>query len=175
MDRLKQNCIETDIQRTKPVRHPVGRLLAGAVAVAFLTKAAAGAQTSEAVQTSAVAQTSLSADSYKPVRVADPGPRPIGNQSIMVKGAILNTGVVDTTQPKDAAGNGAGLPLANLTADQTGFWFSALAVFGETASVDGATDSSTNNPTIKGLGPGFNGNSCFMCHSFPAIGGTKIG
>jgi len=38
----------------------------------------------------------------KPLRAVDPGPRPVGNQSIVVKGAILNTGIVDTAQPMDA-------------------------------------------------------------------------
>ena len=109
----------------------------------------------------------------KPLRAVDPGPRPVGNQSIVVKGAILNTGIVDTAQPMDADRNGAGHQLANLTPDQTAFWFATLAVFGEQATVDGASDPSTNNPTIRGLGPAFNGNSCFMCHSFPAIGGTS--
>ena len=111
--------------------------------------------------------------SIKPLRAVDPGPRPVGNQSIAVKGAILNTGIVDTIQPMDADRNGAGHQLAKLTPDQTAFWFATLAVFGEQATVDGASDPSTNNPSIRGLGPAFNGDSCFMCHSFPAIGGTS--
>src|SRR3984893_10219848 len=122
---------------------------------------------------STVAQTSANPDSIKPPGASDPGPRPAGNQSIAVKGAILNKGIVDTIQPKDADGNGAGRQLAKLTPDQTAFWFASLAVFGEQASVDGASDPSTNNPSIRGLGPAFNGDSCFMCHSFPAIGGTS--
>jgi CxxC motif-containing protein (DUF1111 family) len=121
----------------------------------------------------AVAQTIANPDSIKPPRASDPGPRPVGNQSIAVKGAILNKGIVDTIQPKDADGNGAGHQLAKLTPDQTAFWFASLAVFGEQATVDGASDPSTNNPSIRGLGPAFNGDSCFMCHSFPAIGGTS--
>ena len=43
----------------------------------------------------------------------------------------------------------------------------------EQATVDGASDPRTNNPSIRGLGPAFNGDSCFMCHSFPTIGGTS--
>jgi CxxC motif-containing protein (DUF1111 family) len=120
-----------------------------------------------------VAQTIANPDSIKPPGASDPGPRPVGNQSIAVKGAILNKGIVDTIQPKDADGNGAGRQLAKLTPDQTAFWFASLAVFGEQATVDGASDPSTNNPSIRGLGPAFNGDSCFMCHSFPAIGGTS--
>jgi CxxC motif-containing protein (DUF1111 family) len=121
----------------------------------------------------AVAQNSEQPDSSKPPRVFDPGPRPAGNQAIAVKGAILSTGIADTIQPQDAAGNGAGRQLATLTPDQTAFWFSSLAVFGATASVGGAIDPGTGNPSLFGLGPAFNGDSCFMCHSFPAIGGSS--
>jgi CxxC motif-containing protein (DUF1111 family) len=119
------------------------------------------------------AQTAASPDLIRPTSASDPGPRPTGNQSIAVKGAILSRGIVDTIQPKDADGNGAGRQLAKLTPDQTAFWFAALAVFGQQATVDGASDPVTGNPSIRGLGPGFNGDSCFMCHSFPAIGGTS--
>src|SRR5260370_7064633 len=91
--------------------------------------------------------------SIKPPRAFDPGPRPVGNQSIAVKGAILNTGIVDTIQPRDADGNGAGHQLAKLTPDQTAFWFASLAVFGEPATVDGASDPSTTNPSTRGFGP----------------------
>jgi CxxC motif-containing protein (DUF1111 family) len=141
-------------------RHQAGKLALGLLTATLLTG-------------SAVAQTIAKPDSIKPPRAFDPGPRPVGNQSIAVKGAILNTGIVDTIQPKDADGNGAGHQLAKLTPDQTAFWFASLAVFGEQATVDGANDPSSNNPSIRGLGPAFNGDSCFMCHSFPAIGGTS--
>ena len=134
-------------------------------AVALLTTCLAAGTT--------VAQTSIAPDAVHQPRVFDPGPRPVGNQSIAVKGAILSTGVIDSIQPKDADGNGAGRQLAKLTPDQTAFWFASLAVFGQRVTVDGATDPSTGNPTIPGLGPAFNGESCVMCHSFPAIGGTS--
>src|SRR5258708_25723960 len=96
----------------------------------------------------AAAQTVASPDSIRPPRAFDPGPRPVGNESIAVKGAILNSGVVDSIQPKDADGNGAGRQLAVLTPDQTAFWFASLAVFGQQATVDGTSDPGTNNPTI---------------------------
>src|SRR3984893_9126231 len=143
-----------------PTRHQAGKLALELLTAAFLAGPA-------------VAQTIANPDSIKPPRAVDPGPRPVGNQSIAVKGAILNTGIVDTIQPKDADGTGAGRQLAKLTPDQTAFWFASLAVFGEQATVDGASDPSTNNPSIRGLGAAFNGDSCFMCHSFPAIGGTS--
>jgi hypothetical protein len=103
----------------------------------------------------------------------DPGPRPIGNQSIPVKGAIFNVPLPDTVQPKDADGNGAGRQLAKLTSDQTAFWFASLVVFGQQTTVEGALDPVTNNPTLKGLGPAFNADGCGACHAFPAIGGTS--
>ncbi|MEJ0093967.1 MAG: hypothetical protein WDN46_11165 [Methylocella sp.] len=109
----------------------------------------------------------------KAPKVSDPGPRPVGNQSITVNGVILNTGVVDFLQPMDANGNGAGRQLGNITPDQTAAWFTALEVFGLPATVNGAIDPITKNPSIVGLGPAFNGNSCFMCHSFPTIGGSS--
>jgi CxxC motif-containing protein (DUF1111 family) len=121
----------------------------------------------------ALAQTAANADSIRPPSVFDPGPRPVGNQGITVKGAILRNGIVDPIQPEDASGNGAGRQLADLTPDQTAFWFSSLAVFGAPVTVDGGTDPTSNNPSIFGLGPAFNGDSCFMCHSFPTIGGTS--
>src|SRR3984893_6051132 len=136
-------------------------------------KLALGLLTAALLAGPAVAQTIATPNSIKPPRAFDPGPRPVGNQSIAVKGAILKQGIVDTIQPKDADGNGAGRQLAKLTPDQTGFWFASLAVFGEQVTVDGASDPSTNNPSIRGLGPAFNGDNCFTCHSFPAIGGTS--
>src|SRR5258708_9451451 len=142
-----------------PIRHQADKLALGLLAVALF----AGPTVAQITNP----------PSIKPLRAVDPGPRPVGNQSIAVKGAILNTGIVDTIQPRDANGNGAGHQLAQLTPDQTAFWFASLAVFGEQATVDGASDPSTNNPSIRGLGPAFNGDSCFMCHSFPAIGGTS--
>src|SRR5262249_22309351 len=47
--------------------------------------------------------------------------------------------------------------------------------FGQSASVNGGDDPASGNPTLRGLGPGFNGNSCFMCHAQPAIGGSSPG
>jgi cytochrome c5 len=142
------------------VLHHGGKTALGLLTLAFLAGSAA-------------AQTVADPGSIRPAGAFDPGPRPVGNQSIAVKGAILNSGIADALQPKDAAGNGAGRQLALLTPDQTAFWFASLAVFGQQASADGATDPGTNNPTILGLGPAFNGSSCAMCHSFPAIGGTS--
>lgn len=141
------------------------RVHAGRIALALLM--------APFVAAPALAQATAPSDATRQPRAFDPGPRPVGNQGITVKGAILKTGVFDREQPKDADGNGAGRQLAKLAPDQTAFWFASLAVFGEPATVDGATDPATGNPTILGLGPAFNGDSCVMCHSFPAIGGTS--
>lgn len=117
-----------------------------------------------------------------PGTACDPGPRPVGNQSAKLAGAtnssevpLLPTPIVNTRQPADANGNeGAGHPVANAgTAGK--FWGNAGAVFGQLASVNGATDPASGNPTLLGLGPAFNGNSCFMCHAQPTIGGTSPG
>src|SRR6266700_3256157 len=110
----------------------------------------------------------------------DPGARPAGKGGFTVSGSttsggrnLLNVGVHDVAQPPDAVGNeGAGEVLNNAGAS-TGFWFDALAVFSQLSSVNGAADPASTNPTIKGLGPAFNANSCFTCHSQPAIGGTS--
>ncbi len=124
------------------------------------------------------------------VAQTDPGPRPVGNQSFPAAGPtdvngnnLLTTPVLDTHQPADANGNeGAGNPVRQPD-PQAAFWGKTIAIFGQLASVNGGLDTSinpftgkpNNNPTLLGLGPAFNGNSCFMCHSQPAIGGTSPG
>ncbi len=114
--------------------------------------------------------------------VVDPGPRPVGNQSAAFAGpvtsagaALLQTPVINTRQPPDTIGNeGAGQVLAQ-SGTGAAFWFKTIAVFGQNVTVDGAVDPATGNPTLPGLGPTFNGTSCFMCHSQPAIGGSSPG
>src|SRR5262249_6366462 len=81
-----------------------------------------------------------------PPTVADPGPRP-------------------GPQPPTGAGN----PIPGLPIDQNFFWFDGLALFGQTVSVRGTL----SGEPLAGLGPAFNGNSCFLCHSQPAIGGSS--
>jgi CxxC motif-containing protein (DUF1111 family) len=112
----------------------------------------------------------------------DVGPRPVGNQSAAFTGPVDINGapllpkpVIDTRQPPDANGNeGAGQVLRQAGAG-TAFWFKSTAVFGQLTSVNGAVDPASGNPTLAGLGPAFNGTSCFMCHSQPAIGGSSPG
>jgi CxxC motif-containing protein (DUF1111 family) len=60
---------------------------------------------------------------------------------------------------------GAGTPLKGLTADETAFFQDGQARF---ADVEVVTEGSNN-----GLGPRFNSNQCFSCHSQPAAGGSS--
>jgi CxxC motif-containing protein (DUF1111 family) len=59
----------------------------------------------------------------------------------------------------------AGIPLKDLTADETAFFQDGLARFAE---VEVVTKGSNN-----GLGPRFNSNQCFSCHSQPGAGGSS--
>ncbi|MGB7281529.1 MAG: di-heme oxidoredictase family protein [Candidatus Acidiferrum sp.] len=60
---------------------------------------------------------------------------------------------------------GGGTPLKGLTADETAFFQDGMARFQEIEVVTGGANN--------GLGPRFNSNQCFSCHSQPAIGGTS--
>jgi CxxC motif-containing protein (DUF1111 family) len=80
-----------------------------------------------------------------------------------------------TQQSQDGSHNSSGNALPNLTLNQFNFWESGLAKFGDVASVKGAAPGVQSTEPLAGLGPRFNGNSCFMCHTQPAIGGTSPG
>ena len=60
---------------------------------------------------------------------------------------------------------GAGAPLNGLTADETAFFQDGHARF---ADIEVVANGSNN-----GLGPRFNSNQCFSCHSQPAGGGSS--
>ena len=60
---------------------------------------------------------------------------------------------------------GAGTPLKGLTADETAFFQDGQGRFAEIEVVQGGANN--------GLGPRFNSNQCFSCHSQPAMGGTS--
>jgi CxxC motif-containing protein (DUF1111 family) len=64
---------------------------------------------------------------------------------------------------------GAGGTYPTLNADQLTFFNQSLARFQAVDSVSGTIEKGS------GLGPTFNGNSCSMCHSQPAIGGSSPG
>jgi CxxC motif-containing protein (DUF1111 family) len=71
--------------------------------------------------------------------------------------------------PKDPGVRGgpasAGTPLKGLTADETAFFQDGQARF---ADIEAVTKGSNN-----GLGPRFNSNQCFSCHSQPDEGGSS--
>src|ERR1700724_3940274 len=60
---------------------------------------------------------------------------------------------------------GAGGPLQGLTADETAFFLDGQARFAEIEVI--------NKGANNGLGPRFNSNQCFSCHSQPNMGGTS--
>jgi len=60
---------------------------------------------------------------------------------------------------------GAGGPLQGLTADEAAFFLDGQARFAEIEAV--------KNGSNNGLGPRFNSNQCFSCHSQPSMGGTS--
>jgi len=60
---------------------------------------------------------------------------------------------------------GAGGPLNGLTADETVFFQDGQGRFAEIEVVQGGSNN--------GLGPRFNSNQCFSCHSQPAMGGSS--
>jgi CxxC motif-containing protein (DUF1111 family) len=60
---------------------------------------------------------------------------------------------------------GAGAPLPGLTADETAFFKDGQARFAEIEVVQGGANN--------GLGPRFNSNQCFSCHSQPNMGGSS--
>src|SRR5438067_290283 len=109
----------------------------------------------------------------------DPGPRPVGkvNPALAIcpfTGAKFPGAppCIDTVQPAQTnpPADGAGNVIAN-GGNQTGFWFESLIVF-ETLAVVGPV-AQTGGSTIPGLGPSFNGLSCFQCHSQPTVGGSS--
>jgi CxxC motif-containing protein (DUF1111 family) len=60
---------------------------------------------------------------------------------------------------------GAGAPLKGLTADETAFFLDGQSRFLDVEAVTGGANN--------GLGPRFNSNQCFSCHSQPEAGGTS--
>jgi CxxC motif-containing protein (DUF1111 family) len=86
---------------------------------------------------------------------------------------VLAAGVCTFAQTKSAPVDpgvrggpaGAGGPLAGLTADETAFFKDGLARFADIEVVSGGANN--------GLGPRFNSNQCFSCHSQPNAGGSS--
>jgi CxxC motif-containing protein (DUF1111 family) len=68
-----------------------------------------------------------------------------------------------------AGGLNAGQPLSTLSPSQLQFFQDGLARFLQIDSVSGGIAGEPG----KGLGPGFNSNSCGSCHAQPSVGGTS--
>jgi len=81
-------------------------------------------------------------------------------------------GASAATDPGPRGGTaGAGGPYGTLSGDDLAAFSKAIAVFMETDSVSGTIAGESGS----GLGPGFNGNSCALCHAQPATGGSSPG
>ena len=122
----------------------------------------------------------------------DPGPRPVGkdNPNLAIclppppgtpllsakfpKEFSATNPCIDVVQPPQTnpliLADGAGNIIAN-AGNLAGAWFQALTVF-ETPTVVGPV-AQTGGSTFPGLGPSFNGLSCFQCHSQPTVGGSS--
>ncbi|HWZ43802.1 MAG TPA: di-heme oxidoredictase family protein [Candidatus Saccharimonadales bacterium] len=87
-------------------------------------------------------------------------------------GVSTASSVFDPGPRPGAPTSGAGNPIANLPVEQFTFWVDGLIRFSTPATPNGKPDTA-GNPTLLGLGPSFNGESCFQCHSQPSIGGTS--
>jgi len=68
-----------------------------------------------------------------------------------------------------ASSSTVGQPLTTLSSYELQFFQDGLARFAQTDSVTG---EAPNEPG-KGLGPGFNSNSCASCHAQPVVGGSS--
>jgi len=86
--------------------------------------------------------------------------------ALITSGYALGQTGSSPVDPGARAGTaGAGGPLPGLAADETAFFLDGQARFAEIEVVS----KGTNN----GLGPRFNSNQCFSCHSQPSMGGTS--
>ncbi|HLJ87802.1 MAG TPA: di-heme oxidoredictase family protein [Candidatus Angelobacter sp.] len=101
----------------------------------------------------------------------DPGARPVSTTTATSTSPKFGFTFTRTEEPSDALGaDGAGRLLGGKVGgagNQGGFWVAAINVFAASATVLGGANN------IAGLGPAFNGESCFQCHSFPTVGGTS--
>jgi len=116
----------------------------------------------------------------------DPGPRPTGTTSVNCGPNTKfpnDSNCIDVAQPSTAGttnpfADGAGNVVTNNgtpSGPLVGLWFQSITVFETFATVNGLTNAGTKNATILGLGPSFNAESCFECHSQPTVGGTSSG
>lgn len=92
---------------------------------------------------------------------------------LFLAGVLLFAGALSAQVDPGPRGGppGAGGPVPTLNFNETIFWFNALAQFQTVFSVSGTI---AGEPGV-GLGPGFNGNGCALCHAEPAVGGSSPG
>src|SRR5271166_6908846 len=90
--------------------------------------------------------------------------------ALLVAVGIISIGASAQKDPGPRPGPaGAGGPYPTLNANELNFFNQAILRFQEVNSVSGTIEDG------NGLGPTFNGNSCAMCHTQPAIGGAAPG
>jgi CxxC motif-containing protein (DUF1111 family) len=83
------------------------------------------------------------------------------------------------SQPPQPAADGAGNLIGEnntnvFTQPLAAMWFQGLSVFETVASVNGLFGNIASEQ-MPGLGPMFNSQSCFHCHSQPTVGGSSPG
>ena len=96
-------------------------------------------------------------------------PKKLGGILILALLTCIGTSSQTKSGPTDPGVRGgpagAGGPLPGLTADETAFFQDGQGRFAEIEVVQGGSNT--------GLGPRFNSNQCFSCHSQPSMGGTS--
>jgi hypothetical protein len=73
--------------------------------------------------------------------------------------------------PRPGSPGTSGTPIGGLNPAILNFWDDGVPLFAKKVSVTGSEPGAP----VAGLGPGFNGNSCAMCHAQPAEGGSSPG
>jgi len=120
---------------------------------------------------------------------ADIGPRNPGTVAAVTDCPVANPvkfppsvsstpNCVDMSQPPSTSPQPAAAGAGNVVGagPLTGMWFESINVFEAVASVQGgAVSGGVPTEPIVGLGPAFNSNSCFSCHSAPTVGGSSPG
>ena len=92
---------------------------------------------------------------------------------LFMAGVLLLAGTLSAQVDPGPRGGppGAGGPVPTLNFNEITFWFQALAQFQTIFSVSGTV---AGEPGV-GLGPGFNGNGCGLCHAEPHLAAAVRG
>ncbi|HEY6331971.1 MAG TPA: di-heme oxidoredictase family protein [Blastocatellia bacterium] len=99
--------------------------------------------------------------------------------AMLLHGESTAAGIARDPGPQGGPPN-AGGPLPGLSSEEINFFQASRFVFQEFDSVTGSLNDNPfpavfNGPAGGGLGPGFNENSCAICHAQPAVGGSSPG